>query len=86
VSRQGPATSSKRYLSVPASSSVEQKYDGVAAAYLPCRTLPVERHSFAAIKAPIFLGSPSLLVAPFLKVCLGALGKEQPPRGLAWTD
>src|SRR5215471_3970386 len=37
------------------------------------------RHPFAPIKAPVFLGSSNLLIAPFLKVGLAAVSKEHAP-------
>src|SRR5262249_17311977 len=47
----------------------------------PCAP-PVRQRSFAAIEAVIFLGSPIAVIAPCLKVCLGALGHEHAPRDL----
>jgi hypothetical protein len=44
--------------------------------------LPVRQHPLAAIKARVFLPRPSLLIAPRLKVGLGALGQIFPPGSL----
>jgi hypothetical protein len=40
------------------------------------------RHALTAIEAPIFLGSPVALMAPFLKIRLSPFRQEHAPRGL----
>src|ERR1700738_2792325 len=48
----------------------------------PLRRFPVRRHALAAVKAPVLLGSPRLLIAPGLKIGIGALRQKHAPRGL----
>ena len=43
---------------------------------------PIMRHALTAIEAPIFLGSPVALMAPFLKIRLSPFRQEHAPRGL----
>src|SRR6202022_1202584 len=48
----------------------------------PLRRFPVRRHALAAVKAPVLLGSPRPLIAPGLKIGIGALRQKHAPRGL----
>jgi hypothetical protein len=53
--------------------AVSDRETVVASPLLPSGTSPpIRRHALAAIKAPIFLGGPIALIAPRLKIGLGA--------------